>query len=65
IPLRMGEKGRREVVVFELGAESTVIHKHHGEQEAYPTGLHQNRYLRYRPIRFSKKRAQPKAPPGK
>ncbi|MDW8245357.1 MAG: metallophosphoesterase [Sandaracinaceae bacterium] len=57
IPLRIGEKGRREVVVFELGAEPTVIHKHHGEQEAYPTRLHHNRYLRYRPIRISKKRA--------
>jgi predicted MPP superfamily phosphohydrolase len=34
MPLRMGERGRREVTIFELGMEPGSIAEHHGEQPA-------------------------------
>jgi hypothetical protein len=36
MPLRMGERGRREVAVFELGAEPGSLDEHHAEQEPLP-----------------------------
>ena len=36
MPLRMGERGRREVAVFELGAEPGTLDEHHAEQEPLP-----------------------------
>ncbi len=32
MPLRLGDRGRREVTMFELGAERTAIVEHHAEQ---------------------------------
>jgi predicted MPP superfamily phosphohydrolase len=34
MPLRLGDRGQREVAVFELGAEPGALHEHHGEQPA-------------------------------
>ncbi len=36
MPLRIGERGRREVTVFELGAEPGSLDEHHGEQPPLP-----------------------------
>jgi predicted MPP superfamily phosphohydrolase len=36
MPLRMGERGRREVAVFELGAEPGSLDEHHAEQSPLP-----------------------------
>lgn len=36
MPLRLGERGQREVAVFELGAQPGSLDEHHGEQEALP-----------------------------
>lgn len=35
MPIRLGERGRRELAVFELGAEARVEDEHHGEQPAH------------------------------
>jgi hypothetical protein len=32
MPLRIGERGRREVTIFELGAEPGTLDEHHDEQ---------------------------------
>ncbi len=34
MPLRLGERGRREVTIFELGAEPGSLEEHHDEQPA-------------------------------
>jgi len=36
MPLRIGERGRREVTVFELGAEPGTLDEHHAEQAPLP-----------------------------
>lgn len=36
MPIRMGERGRREVAVFELGAEPGSLAEHHEEQPPLP-----------------------------
>jgi len=36
IPLRIGERGKREVTIFELGAEQGSFVEHHAEQEPMP-----------------------------
>lgn len=36
MPLRMGERGRREVAIFELGAEPGSLDEHHAEQPPLP-----------------------------
>jgi hypothetical protein len=36
IPLRVGERGRREVTLFELGAAVGSFDEHHTEQRALP-----------------------------
>lgn len=36
MPLRIGERGKREVTIFELGAEPGSFEEHHGEQEPMP-----------------------------
>ena len=36
MPLRIGERSRPEVTVFDLGAEPGSLHEHHSEQEALP-----------------------------
>lgn len=36
MPLRLGERGRREVAIFELGADAQVEAEHHEEQDALP-----------------------------
>lgn len=36
MPLRLGERGKREVTVFELGAQPGSIEEHHVEQRALP-----------------------------
>ncbi len=36
MPLRIGERGRREVTVFELGAEPGTLDEHHAEQPPLP-----------------------------
>ena len=36
MPLRIGDRGRREVAVFELGAEPGSLDEHHAEQEPLP-----------------------------
>ncbi len=36
MPLRMGERSRREVTIFELGARPGDFDEHHGEQEPHP-----------------------------
>ena len=36
IPLRIGDRGKREVTIFELGAEPGSFAEHHAEQEAMP-----------------------------
>ncbi len=34
MPLRLGERGRREITVFELGLAPGAFHEHHAEQQA-------------------------------
>jgi predicted MPP superfamily phosphohydrolase len=36
MPLRIGDRGRREVTIFELGAEPGSFEEHHAEQQAMP-----------------------------
>jgi len=36
MPVRIGERGRREVTVFELGAEPGTLDEHHAEQAPLP-----------------------------
>jgi hypothetical protein len=36
MPLRMGDRGQREVAIFELGTEPGALHEHHAEQPALP-----------------------------
>jgi predicted MPP superfamily phosphohydrolase len=36
MPLRIGERGQREVTVFELGAEVGTFDEHHAEQPSHP-----------------------------
>lgn len=36
MPLRLGERAKREVTIFELGLEPGSIDEHHGEQRAHP-----------------------------
>jgi hypothetical protein len=36
IPLRLGDRGRREVAIFDLGAPPGAIPEHHDEQSAHP-----------------------------
>jgi predicted MPP superfamily phosphohydrolase len=36
MPLRIGNRGKREVTIFELGAEPGSFDEHHGEQTAMP-----------------------------
>jgi len=36
LPLRLGDRGKREVTIFELGAEPTALDEHHTEQEPMP-----------------------------
>jgi predicted MPP superfamily phosphohydrolase len=36
MPLRLGDRGQREVAVFELGAEPGALHEHHDEQVPLP-----------------------------
>ena len=36
MPLRMGDRGQREVSIFELGTEPGQLHEHHAEQPALP-----------------------------
>lgn len=36
MPLRVGERGRREIAVFELGCEAPLVDEHHAEQPALP-----------------------------
>jgi hypothetical protein len=36
MPLRLGDRGKREVTIFELGAEPTALDEHHTEQEPMP-----------------------------
>ena len=36
VPLRLGDRGRREVAVFELGAEVGAFEEHHDEQDPRP-----------------------------
>ena len=36
MPLRIGDRGKREVTIFELGAEAGTFDEHHEEQEALP-----------------------------
>jgi predicted MPP superfamily phosphohydrolase len=36
MPLRLGERGQREVAIFELGYEPGTIEEHHAEQEPLP-----------------------------
>jgi predicted MPP superfamily phosphohydrolase len=36
MPLRIGERGQREVTIFELGVEPGTFDEHHGEQAAMP-----------------------------
>ena len=36
VPLRLGERAKREVAFFELGEQPGAFHEHHGEQVAHP-----------------------------
>jgi len=36
IPIRLGERGRREVAIFELGQEAPALEEHHQEQPPLP-----------------------------
>jgi len=36
VPLRLGDRGRREVTIFELGTEPGTFAEHHAEQTAMP-----------------------------
>ncbi len=36
LPLRLGERARREVTIFELGTAPGALNEHHAEQEGHP-----------------------------
>lgn len=65
IPLRIGERGRREVTVFELGMSPGAFHEHHEEQEALPGRAPTDEVKAKRAakvVRNAAKRARRKAP---
>lgn len=57
MPLRMGNRGRREVTVFELGVEPGSIDEHHEEQDAFP-GRKPTAKTRERRVRKVQKRRE-------
>lgn len=56
VPLRLGERGQREVAIFELGHLPGSFDEHHGEQEAHPGRKPSERKKYKRHIAVHKKR---------
>ena len=55
MPVRLGERGRREVAIFELGAAPGAFAEHHGEQVAHPGKKPSARVLARRARRLASK----------
>ena len=58
MPVRIGERGRREVTVFELGVAPGEFDEHHHEQTAMPGRLISSAKLERRIARVARKRAR-------
>jgi predicted MPP superfamily phosphohydrolase len=58
MPVRIGERGRREVTVFELGIAPGEFDEHHQEQSAMPGRLVSSAKLERRIAKVARKRAR-------
>jgi hypothetical protein len=58
MPLRIGERGKREVTIFELGVPPGIFDEHHTEQEALPGRTVSARKLEQRIAKVARKRAR-------
>jgi predicted MPP superfamily phosphohydrolase len=58
MPLRIGERGKREVTIFELGVPPGIFDEHHTEQEALPGRTVSARKLKQRIAKVARKRQQ-------
>jgi predicted MPP superfamily phosphohydrolase len=56
MPLRIGERGQREVTVFELGVAPGSFDEHHGEQDAMPGRKPSERVMERRAATVVRKR---------
>jgi len=56
LPLRLGERGKREIAIFELGHAPGSFDEHHGEQPALPGRKPSARKLYKRAVAVTKKR---------
>lgn len=56
MPLRIGERGQREVTIFELGVEPGTFDEHHGEQAAMPGRKPSERVMERRAATVIRKR---------
>lgn len=63
MPLRLGERGRREVAIFELGAAAGAPWEHHAEQPALPGRAPSERTKERRKRQLERKRLKHGAPP--
>lgn len=58
MPLRIGERGRREVTVFELGTEPGTLDEHHAEQTPLPGRTPSAELIAKRKVTVLKKQAK-------
>ena len=58
IPLRIGDRGKREVTIFELGAEPGSFVEHHAEQQAMPGRKPSQALMAKRAAKVVRKRIQ-------
>jgi len=58
IPLRIGERARREVTLFELGYRPGLFDEHHGTQEALPGRPPSEKTMAQRALAVAKKQAR-------
>ena len=56
VPLRLGERAKREIAFFELGEQPGAFDEHHREQEAHPGRIPSNKTKERRALAVLKKR---------
>ncbi|HEY2839894.1 MAG TPA: hypothetical protein VGJ26_12135, partial [Pirellulales bacterium] len=64
VPLRLGDRGKREVTIFELGCQPGDFVEHHSEQEALPGRKPTARVIARRAAAVVRKRLDRETDPG-